>query len=212
MSLDLEFSKRRPRVGACVAGLAMLALLTAPATAPAGNKAGGGAVAGVMQYGSPGIPQPLAPPPAKCNMPVTFTVSAGAVVVDTQIVGYAGPAKISNHPLDLIDGGLAQGTNRTNCESFLLGSGLLSVDLQGKNQVNGSEIQCDNLNGHWIRVFDAIEIALNGPCQIGDAYTTSTIAFVGGMTHTPDPMDVGGGITHPYTTANVNGAFVITPG
>lgn len=210
MSLELEFRKRRTRAGAYLAILAALALLVAPATATAGNKLGGGAVTGTMQYDAPGIPQPLGP--QGCLLPVTFSVAAGALVLDTQIVGYAGPVTISNSPGELILGGQPQGINRTNCESFLLGSGQLSVDLKGKNEVNGAEIQCDNLHGPWIRVFQAIEIALSGQCQIGDNFTTSTIAFVGAASHTADPTDIGGGVANSYTSATVSGGFVITPG
>lgn len=198
----------------CIRAIALtaVALFLAAVPAHAGNKIGGGAVTGTMAYGSPGIPQPLAPGGPKCDMTVEFSAGAGALVVDTQIVGYAGPVTISNVPGELIVGGQPQGVNKTNCESFLLGSGRLSLDIHGKNEVNGAEIKCDNVDGTWIRVFYALEIGLNGPCLIGGSFTTSRIAFVGALSHTPDAMDVGGGVLHPYTSAAVNGAFAISPG
>ncbi len=212
MSSNPELDKRPTRRVVRLAGLIALALALVAPAAHAGNKLGGGAITGVMQYGAPGVPQPLAPGPPKCSMAVTFSASAGAMVLDTQIVGYAGPVTISNQPGELIEGGAAQGVSQTNCETFLLGSGRLSLDLKGYNQVNGARIACDNINGTWIRALNAIEIALNGPCRIGGAFTTSTIAFIGAMSHVADPMDVGGGVTHPFNSATVNGGFVITPG
>jgi hypothetical protein len=196
----------------CAALLAMLALVVLAPAAQAGTKVGGGAISATMTY-SPGVPQPNAPGPPKCNEAVTFNANSAAFVVDTQIVGYAGTVSISS---DNMPGGQAQDPtkNRSNCESWITGSGELSLDLTGYNQVNGAKILCDNLDGTYIRIFDVIEIGLNGPCLIGGSYTTSRIALDGVFTHMPqDGSSSSGvpGVTEPFTSALLQGPFVVIP-
>jgi hypothetical protein len=181
--------------------LALLAILLIPSAAQAGNKVGGGAVLGSMTYGNGGIPKVL----GGCNdaMPTTLDVTSEAFVVDTQVVGYAGPIHIWNS---------THGPGVSSCESIMLGGGSMRLDLVGDNNVNGSHIQCNNLDATWIRVVSAISLRITGTCYIGPYDIPSPLAFVGVLNHQPDDTAQGAGVTQPIKSAAVSGPFVILPG
>lgn len=165
-------------------------------------KTGGGFVTGHIEF-SPGI-APLGPTCTASTLSASGGLSSHAFVLDTQIVGYAGPVTIN------ISGS-------TFCETFSAGSGVLTGTISGFHQLNQSKIDCppggQPLQGGFQRVFTQIRIRLAGPCEINE-FGTSNISFVGELNFMPDGLEDGRpvGVLQPVTGGQVRGPFVVTPG
>lgn len=180
------------------AGLVVAALLALLVGAPAqAAKTGGGVASGTMAF-TPGI-APLGPTCQASTVP-EFELASEAFLLDTQIVGYAGPLTITM-------------SGATFCETFSAGSGTLTGSIRGDNTLNGSTIRCTSLQGGFTRVLTDIRIRLAGPCTINQ-FGTSNIGFLGELTFVPNGLEQGrpAGILQPVTSAQLRGAFVVTPG
>ena len=201
MGRDLEGVRlralRRLKWSAVAVGLLALSM-AAPAH---GAKAGGGFVDGTLKF-TPGI-APLGPVCSVSSIEAPGGLSAHAFALDTQIVGYVGPATIEVF-------------GQTGCETLSGGNGTLSARITGYNQHNGARIDCpqspgDYLVGGYIRSFTQMRVRLAGPCTINE-FGTSNVSFVGELEFEPRGVEQGAGRTAPVTSAQVRGPFAVTPG
>ena len=178
------------------------ALLLATSGYAEAAKTGGGIVTGHIAF-NPGI-APLGPTCTASTVSSPGGLSSHAFVLDTQIVGYAGPITIN------ISGS-------TFCETFSAGSGVLTGTISGFQQLNQGKIDCppggQPLQGGFQRIFTQIRIRLAGPCEINE-FGTSNISFVGELNFVPDGLEDGRpvGVLQPVTGGQVRGPFAVTPG
>lgn len=157
---------------------------------------------GTMSFEEPGI-APLGP---TCTSPDLepnaepapgFEAFSEAFILDTQVVGYAGPLRI-------------KGTGQLGCQTASSGAGALQLEAHGDNQLNGSSIDCPDLDGNFIRVGTHMSVHLTGPCTINEEETTP-IQFLGEFEFVPTDADQGAGVTQPIMSAEIAGAFSMTP-
>lgn len=156
-----------------------------------GSNVGAGGFTGSVAFEPPGVPPILAP----CA-PTTFSFDgeAEAFVLNTTIVGYAGPVTF-------------EGGGSSECENATGGSGSLTLSAEGEGPT-GSTIVCDSLTGDFSRFLVRAQINLTGDCTINGISTT-------GILFTADVLvaaDGATGITDPVLLAHFAGDFAVSPG
>lgn len=188
---------------------------------------GGGDSRGVITYTSLAkLPKAF----AECARNLTFTLGqpgqpAGwmseAFVFNTVISGFAGPVSMTGH-------GGSDGLR--NCENYSSGAGVLTVALQGYNEMTESKLDCRDdypnqdpvakeksasLTGRYTRVFSTMTVILSGRCLVND-FATGPVTFVASIQAVPgDPVpddpSGGEGITRSVTTLHTTGTFILAP-
>lgn len=186
---------------------------------------GGGDSMGAMTYVGTALPKVL----ALCEPGLTFKLGDGidpppgvkddgwdsqAFVFNTVISGYAGPVKMT--------GG---GHSDTSCESYSLGGGVMTVALEGYNELTESRLDCrDNypnqdpvakeksssLRGRYTRVLSDMTVILTGRCLVND-FATGQVTFVARLQAVPGDTEGLEGVKTSVRTLTTTGAFVLAP-
>lgn len=156
-----------------------------------GSNVGAGGFTGSVEFDAPGLPPILAP----CA-PTTFSFDgeAQAFVLNTTIVGYAGPVTFT-------------GGGSSDCENATGGSGSLTLSAEGEGPTD-STIVCESLTGDFSRFFVRAQINLTGDCTINGISTTG-IVFSADVLVAADGAT---GITDPVMLARFAGDFAVSPG
>ncbi len=156
-----------------------------------GSNVGAGGFTGSVAFEPPGLPPILAP---CASTTFSFDGEAEAFVLNTTIVGYAGPVTFT-------------GGGSSDCENATGGSGSLTLSAEGEGPT-GSTIDCDSLTGDFSRFLARAQINLTGDCTINGINTT-------GILFSADVLvgaDGATGITDPVMLARFAGDFAVSPG
>lgn len=153
--------------------------------------AGAGAVAGTVDFGTPGIPSTIGV--CEPSAPV-FALHSAAVAVNTIPVGYVGEVDLTGNGTSL-------------CESAMFGIGTVTLALDGTSPTE-STITCPALSGSYTRVQAALALELTGECRINNRVLTPltwrvALAFA--------PLQSTAGLTTRVRQAAVAGALTAAP-
>lgn len=167
------------------------------------NNIGGGEAHGSVSFDSPGVPQLFAPCRAvdfdldggsEATLVLNVTTSGGGGAVE----GYAGEVELN-------------GSGHGFCEGASSGSGTLAITIPKATAANGSTIECESLQGGYVRVGPDVEAVLGGECAVNANPIPVMVVFRGEFVPTGGSGLSQPGLSEPIMNADFDGAFVIMP-